>query len=139
MSVRVAGCAPQAGATAQHPDADATDTATPASVCGAASTLTGSELRAQLRAQQGRNRFTQPHSVEAQRVAPAVPESAHYRWRVILADGTAFEVCCLPEQTAVEMRELYRGATVLPMPDAADTAGSTKADQNRANRRGPYR
>ena len=46
------------------------------------------------------------------------PAGTHYRWCVILADGTPFEVCCLPELTLAEVRELYRGATVQPMPDA---------------------
>lgn len=48
------------------------------------------------------------------------PETGvHYRWRVILADGTQFEVCCRPELTAAEMRELYPGAAVATLPDAA--------------------
>ena len=46
------------------------------------------------------------------------PTGAHYRWRVILADGTPFEVCCLPELTASEIRDLYLGANVAPLSDA---------------------
>ena len=47
------------------------------------------------------------------------PAEAHYRWLVILPDGTAFEVCCSPELTLGEMRELYRGATLQALPDLA--------------------
>lgn len=41
-----------------------------------------------------------------------------YRWRVILADGTPFEVCCLPELTTDEIRARYPGATVEALPDS---------------------
>jgi hypothetical protein len=53
----------------------------------------------------------------------ANPAAAHYRWGVILPDGSQFEVCCLPETTAEEMEVLYHGATVLPLRDAPDPAG----------------
>jgi hypothetical protein len=115
MRARVAGCAPLTGATAQHPAEDATGTATLARARGAISTLTGSELRAQLRAQQGCNRLTHADSGESSRVASIEPEPARYRWRVILADSTPFEVCCLPELTLAEMRDLYQGAAVEPV------------------------
>ena len=55
-------------------------------------------------------------------VAVATPPTAHYRWRVILADGTPFEVCCSPELSQAEMQELYRGANLQPLPDAAQDA-----------------
>src|SRR5437764_325214 len=43
-----------------------------------------------------------------------------FRWLVRLRDGSEFEVCCLPETTTAEMAVLYRGATLLPLPDAPD-------------------
>jgi hypothetical protein len=49
-------------------------------------------------------------------------DAPHYRWRVTLPDGTPFEVCCLPETTAAEMRAVYAGATVAPLPDSAAEA-----------------
>jgi hypothetical protein len=112
---RVAGCAPLAGATAQPPYEGAPDTATLAVARGAVSPLTGAQLRAQLRAQHPRNSPAQLHDGGTAAVAPLAPQSAHYRWRVILADHTAFEVCCLPELTLTEMRELYPGTTVQPL------------------------
>jgi hypothetical protein len=59
------------------------------------------------------------------------PTGAHYRWRVILADRTPFEVCCLPELTEVEMRERYPGTVLQPLPDAAIEAstGAALADR----------
>src|SRR5690349_6666750 len=48
--------------------------------------------------------------------------TAHYRWRVTLPDGTPFEVCCLPETSAAEMRTLYAGARVESLPDSAVAA-----------------
>jgi hypothetical protein len=51
---------------------------------------------------------------------------AHYRWRVILADDTPLDVCCLPELTLTEMRELYRGATVQPVPGCALRSGTAQ-------------
>ena len=117
MSARVAGCAPLAGATAQHPSQGATDTATHARTRGAVSALTGSELRAQLRAQHGRNQAMCADIGDPARVAPVESEPVYYRWRVILADGTPFEVCCLPELTLSEMRGLYAGLTLEPLPD----------------------
>jgi hypothetical protein len=50
-------------------------------------------------------------------------ESAYYRWRVTLPDGTPFEVCCLPSTTAAEMRALYPGAALKPLSDSPNEAG----------------
>jgi hypothetical protein len=59
------------------------------------------------------------------------PAGTRYRWRVILADGAPFEVCCLPEMTADEMRGLYECAIVQPMEDAPAVAGAPAASRRR--------
>ena len=45
-----------------------------------------------------------------------------YRWRVSGPKCGAFEVCCLPEMTADEMRACYPGATLMPLPDKVGEA-----------------
>jgi hypothetical protein len=52
-------------------------------------------------------------------VASRANDEACYRWRVIGSRCGVYEVCCLPELTAAEVRELYPGATVEPLPDEA--------------------
>jgi hypothetical protein len=84
--------------------------------------MTGRELRAQLRAQQASNYPQTPSNGKPPKVAPCPPELPHYRWRVILADGTPFEVCCSPELTLAEMHELYPRVTLTPLPDAPEPA-----------------
>jgi hypothetical protein len=117
---QVAGCAPLAGATAQRPQDRRNRPATAGDVQPAVSPMTGRELRAQLRAQQASKYLPVTSNSEPLKVATCLPELPHYRWRVFLADGTPFEVCCLPELTAAEMRELYPGVTITTLPDAPE-------------------
>jgi len=58
-------------------------------------------------------------SALAQRNADNAP---HYRWRVVMADGQRKEICALPELTRDELRELYPGTTLEPLPDSPSEA-----------------
>src|ERR1700676_3545451 len=72
MSTRVAGCATLVGATAQLLQDRRTRPPTMAVAQTAVSAMTGRELRAQLRTQQGRNSQLRPGIAELGGVAPAV-------------------------------------------------------------------
>jgi len=48
--------------------------------------------------------------------------TAHYRWCVTLPDGSALEVCCLPELRAAEMQERYPRARLMPLPNSLNEA-----------------
>ena len=61
-------------------------------------------------------------SALAQRNADNAP---HYRWRVTLPDGSALEVCCLPEMTTGELARCYPCARLMPLPGSP-----AKADVN---------
>jgi hypothetical protein len=85
--------------------------------------MTGRQLRAQLIAQQRRNepattaRSDCPRKLRAD---SALPVSPHFRWRGILCEGRAMEVCFLPELTRSEVEVRYPGAAVEPLPDDSE-------------------
>ena len=77
--------------------------------------MTGRELRAQLRMQQGCNSDAKACNSRTGESCPA--GAVHYRWRVIGSRCGVYEVCFLPEATHAEVSALYPGAVVEPLPD----------------------
>lgn len=104
------------------------------------SPMTGSELRAQLRTQQPRNRSGGACNSDAEKVArsdagvqPARDTAPCRRWHVYFNDGRPpLEVIFSDDQTLVEVHARYPGA-VQPAPEIASrSATPAEADELRA-------
>ena len=122
----VARCARLANATRNSGDKSATGGATSDRSKMPGSPMTGAQLRAQLRAQQGHNnelREAQLLSHQVLRDSDRLDTRPPYRWLVLWPSGDAREICCLPEQTASALVQCYPGARLLPLPDSAAEAG----------------
>ena len=120
-SVAVARCASLAGATRNSDQENATAGATHIAAHVSNSPMTGRELRAQLRAQQERNKELRG----AQLLPPQeLRESGGaYRWLVCWPSGEAREITALPEMMTADLVRCYPGARFLPLPDSAVKAG----------------
>ena len=66
----------------------------------------------------GSAEVTSPQKYPSATESAASSEAPHYRWLVVLPDGSAFEVCALPELTGAQVRALYPGKRVQSLPDS---------------------
>ena len=102
------------------------------------SPMTGRELRAQLRAQHGRNTVLQQGSDAGAKVAAVANDGARYWWRVSYPAGRAFDFCALPEQNRQQVRDRYPGADVEPLPDDNTILAPALQPSTRPREAGPY-
>lgn len=125
MSAGVASLHGLGDATVQRVSGTATGRAT-ASACEASkSSMTATELRAQLRMQRGCNSDATTRTVQQGEVASvaigvactAGPAVRHYRWRIRTADGGELESCFLPEASAAEVLQAFPDSTVEALPE----------------------